>query len=242
MQIIPAIDIIDGKCVRLTQGDYAQKKIYNENPLEVALQFQDAGLQRLHLVDLDGAKAGAVKNWKVLEQLTAKTSMIIDFGGGIKKEEDLRIVFDSGAALATIGSLAVKEESKFVGWLQSYGASKFLLGADVKDEKIAIGGWLETTDIDVSDFIQKYSTRGITQLFCTDVSKDGKLEGPSIALYQKIIEQFPALHFIASGGVSSRADLEQLKEIGCKGAIVGKAIYENRISLEELRLINQSSL
>lgn len=242
MQIIPAIDIIDGKCVRLTQGDYAQKKIYNENPLEVALQFQDAGLQRLHLVDLDGAKAGAVKNWKVLEQLTAKTSMIIDFGGGIKKEEDLRIVFDSGAALATIGSLAVKEESKFVGWLQSYGASKFLLGADVKDEKIAIGGWLETTDIDVSDFIQKYSTRGITQLFCTDVSKDGKLEGPSIALYQKIIEQFPALHFIASGGVSSRVDLEQLKEIGCKGAIVGKAIYENRISLEELRLINQSSL
>jgi phosphoribosylformimino-5-aminoimidazole carboxamide ribotide isomerase len=242
MQIIPAIDIIDGKCVRLTQGDYAQKKIYNENPLEVALQFQDAGLQRLHLVDLDGAKAGAVKNWKVLEQLTAKTSMIIDFGGGIKKEEDLRIVFDSGAALATIGSLAVKEESKFVGWLQSYGASKFLLGADVKDEKIAIGGWLETTDIDVSDFIQKYSTHGITQLFCTDVSKDGKLEGPSIALYQKIIEQFPDLHFIASGGVSSRADLEQLKEIGCKGAIVGKAIYENRISLEELRLINQSSL
>lgn len=242
MQIIPAIDIIDGKCVRLTQGDYAQKKIYNEHPLEVALEFQDAGLQRLHLVDLDGAKAGAVKNWKVLEQLTSKTSMIIDFGGGIKKEEDLRIVFDSGAALATIGSLAVKEESKFVAWLQSYGSSKFLLGADVKDEMIAIGGWLETTDIHVSNFIQKYSEHGITQLFCTDVSKDGKLEGPSIALYQKIIEQFPDLHFIASGGVSSRADLEQLKEIGCKGAIVGKAIYENRISLEELRLINQSSL
>ncbi len=242
MQIIPAIDIIDGKCVRLTQGDYTQKKIYNEHPLEVALEFQDAGLQRLHLVDLDGAKAGAVKNWKVLEQLTTKTSMIIDFGGGIKKEEDLRVVFDSGAAFATIGSLAVKEEAKFVAWLQSYGASKFLLGADVKDEKIAIGGWLETTDIHVSNFIQKYSAHGITQLFCTDVSKDGKLEGPSIALYQKIIEQFPDLHFIASGGVSSRVDLEQLKEIGCKGAIVGKAIYENRISLEELRLINQSSL
>lgn len=239
MQIIPAIDIIDGKCVRLTQGDYAQKKIYNENPLEVALQFQDAGLQRLHLVDLDGAKAGAVKNWKVLEQLTSKTSMIIDFGGGIKNEEDLRIVFDSGAAYATIGSLAVKEEAKFVSWLQSYGATKFLLGADVKDEKIAVGGWLETTEINIVDFIDQYKNHGITQLFCTDVSKDGKLEGPSIALYQKIIHQFPDLYFIASGGVSNRSDLEQLKEIGCKGAIVGKAIYENRISLAELSLLNQ---
>lgn len=238
MQIIPAIDIIDGKCVRLTQGDYAQKTIYNENPLEVALQFQDAGLQRLHLVDLDGAKAGAVKNWKVLEQLTAKTSMVIDFGGGIKKEEDLRIVFDSGAAYATIGSLAVKEEAKFVSWLESYGAAKFLLGADVKDEKIAVDGWLETTEIHIWDFIEQYKTHGITQLFCTDVSKDGKLEGPSIALYQKIITQFPDLHFIASGGVSSCADLEQLKEIGCKGAIVGKAIYENRISLNELSIFN----
>ena len=242
MQIIPAIDIIDGKCVRLTQGDYTQKKVYNENPLEVALQFQDAGLQRLHLVDLDGAKAGAVKNWKVLEQLTTKTKMIIDFGGGIKKEEDLTIVFDSGAAYATIGSLAVKEEAKFVSWLQSYGASKFLLGADVKDEKITVGGWLETTDINVLDFIQQYATHGISQLFCTDVSKDGKLEGPSISLYEKIIMQFPSLHFIASGGVSNRADLEQLKGIGCKGAIVGKAIYENKISLEELSLINESSL
>lgn len=239
MQIIPAIDIIEGKCVRLTQGDYAQKTIYNENPLEVALQFQDAGLERLHLVDLDGAKAGSVKNWKVLEQLTSKTKMVIDFGGGIKKEEDLQIVFDSGAAYATIGSLAVKEASKFVSWLQVYGASKFLLGADVKDEKIAVGGWLETTDINILDFIKQYTAHGISQLFCTDVSKDGKLEGPSITLYEKIITQFPNLHFIASGGVSNLTDLEQLKEIGCKGAIVGKAIYENRISLEELSLMNQ---
>lgn len=239
MQIIPAIDIIEGKCVRLTQGDYAQKTIYNENPLEVALQFQDAGLERLHLVDLDGAKAGSVKNWKVLEQLTSKTKMVIDFGGGIKKAEDLQIVFDSGAAYATIGSLAVKEASKFVSWLQVYGASKFLLGADVKDEKIAVGGWLETTDINILDFIEQYTAVGISQLFCTDVSKDGKLEGPSIALYQKIITQFPDLHFIASGGVSNLTDLVQLKEIGCKGAIVGKAIYENRISLEELSLMNQ---
>ncbi len=174
MQIIPAIDIIEGKCVRLTQGDYAQKTIYNENPLEVALQFQDAGLERLHLVDLDGAKAGAVKNWKVLEQLTSKTKMVIDFGGGIKKEEDLQIVFDSGASYATIGSLAVKEASKFVSWLQVYGASKFLLGADVKDEKIAVGGWLETTDINILDFIEQYTAAGISQLFCTDVSKDDK--------------------------------------------------------------------
>ncbi len=239
MQIIPAIDIIEGKCVRLTQGDYAQKTIYNENPLEVALQFQDAGLQRLHLVDLDGAKAGAVKNWKVLEQLTSKTNMIIDFGGGIKKEEDLQIVFDSGAAYATIGSLAVKEASKFVSWLQVYGASKFLLGADVKDEKIAVGGWLETTDINILDFIEQYIDHGVSQLFCTDVSKDGKLEGPSIELYQKIMTRFPDLHFIASGGVSNLDDLMQLKEIGCKGAIVGKAIYENRISLKELTLMNQ---
>ncbi|BFG69363.1 1-(5-phosphoribosyl)-5-[(5-phosphoribosylamino) me thylideneamino]imidazole-4-carboxamide isomerase [Sediminibacterium sp. KACHI17] len=238
MQIIPAIDIIDGKCVRLTQGDYAQKTIYNENPLEVALQFQDAGLQRLHLVDLDGAKAGAVKNWKILEQLTVKTNMVIDFGGGIKKEEDLRIVFDSGAAYATIGSLAVKEEATFVAWLSTYGASKFLLGADVKDEKIAIGGWLETTEIHILDFIQQNHAHGIAQLFCTDVSKDGKLEGPSVALYQKIIDAFPDLHFIASGGVSNLADLEQLQAIGCKGAIVGKAIYENRITLNELSIFN----
>jgi phosphoribosylformimino-5-aminoimidazole carboxamide ribotide isomerase len=238
MQIIPAIDIIEGKCVRLTQGDYAQKTIYNENPLEVALQFQDAGLERLHLVDLDGAKAGSVKNWKVLEQLTSKTKMVIDFGGGIKKEEDLKIVFDSGAAYATIGSLAVKEASKFVSWLQVYGASKFLLGADVKDEKIAVGGWLETTDINILDFIEEYTAAGISQLFCTDVSKDGKLEGPSIVLYQKIIARFPDLHFIASGGVSNLTDLVQLKEIGCKGAIVGKAIYENRITLNELSIFN----
>lgn len=240
MQIIPAIDIIDGKCVRLTQGDYSQKTIYNEHPLEVALQFQDAGLERLHLVDLDGAKAGAVKNWKVLEQLTSKTQMIIDFGGGIKKEEDLKVVFNSGAAYATIGSLAVKEESTFVQWLQEYGAEKFLLGADVKEEKIAVSGWLETTDIWVYDFIEKYTQQGITQLFCTDVSKDGKLEGPSTELYKNIISKFPQLHFIASGGVSNIKDLELLREAGCKGAIVGKAIYENRISLNDLKSFNAS--
>lgn len=234
--IIPAIDIIDGKCVRLTQGDYSQKKIYNENPLEVAKEFEDAGLKRLHLVDLDGAKAGAVKNWKVLETIAAKTSMVIDFGGGIKKEEDVTIVLNSGAALATVGSIAVKNEAEFVRWLKRFGADKFLLGADVKDEKIAVGGWLETTDVWIYDFIEKYINHGVQQIFCTDVSKDGKLEGPSIDLYKNIISQFPQLHFIASGGVSSYKDLEELQSIGCSGAIVGKAIYENRISLEELKM------
>jgi len=235
MQIIPAIDIIDGKCVRLTQGDYEQKKIYNENPLEVAREFEDAGLQRLHLVDLDGAKAGAVKNWKVLEAIAGKTSLVIDFGGGIKTEKDLNIVFDSGAALATIGSLAVKNEAEFVKWLLQFGAEKFLLGADVKEEKITVGGWLETTDITIYDFLQKYLDHGVQQVFCTDVSKDGLLAGPSVELYKKIIERFPSLHFIASGGVSNVNDLEALAEIGCSGAIVGKAIYENRISLDELK-------
>lgn len=238
MKIIPAIDIIDGKCVRLTQGDYAQKKIYNEHPLEVAKQFEDAGLQRLHLVDLDGAKAGAVKNWKVLEAIAGKTGMIIDFGGGIKTEKDVNIVFDSGAALATIGSLAVKDEATFTQWLLQYGAEKFLLGADVKDEKIAIGGWLETTDLWIYDFIEKYIQKGIKQLFCTDVSKDGKLEGPSLELYKNIMKKFPELHFIASGGVSSVRDLEDLRNAGCKGVIIGKAIYENRISLKELKTFN----
>lgn len=234
MQIIPAIDIIDGKCVRLTQGDYVQKTIYHSNPLEVAKQFEDAGLQRLHLVDLDGAKAGAIKNWKVLEAITEATSLVVDFGGGIKTEEDLKIVFHSGAAFATIGSLAVKNETLFVEWLQKYGAEKFLLGADVKGEKIAIGGWLETTDIDIYAFIEKYMGYGISQIFCTDVSKDGKLEGPSLELYQRIIHRFPELIFIASGGVATLEDLEELKLIGCCGAIVGKAIYENRITLTEL--------
>lgn len=236
MEIIPAIDIIEGKCVRLTEGDYSQKTIYNEHPLEVAKQFEGAGLRRLHLVDLDGAKAGAVKNWKVLEAIASKTGMVIDFGGGIKKEEDVKVVFNSGARFATVGSIAVKNEEEFVKWLLTFGAEKFLLGADVKGEKIAVGGWLETTDIWIYDFIEKYRSHGISQLFCTDVSKDGKLEGPSIPLYKSIVEKFPELFFIASGGVSSMKDLDELNAIGCKGAIVGKAIYENRIQLQELKV------
>jgi phosphoribosylformimino-5-aminoimidazole carboxamide ribotide isomerase len=232
--IIPAIDIIEGKAVRLTQGDYSQKKIYNEHPLEVAKQFEDAGLKRLHLVDLDGAKDGKVKNWKVLETLAGKTSMVIDFGGGIKTAKDVQIVFDSGAAFATVGSIAVKNEEEFVKWLIQFGANRFLLGADVKDEKIAVGGWMETTDLWIYDFIEKYIGHGVQQIFCTDVSKDGKLEGPSLELYKNIVGKFGDLHFIASGGVSSMQDLDELRKIGCKGAIVGKAIYEGRVKLHEL--------
>lgn len=235
MEIIPAIDIIDGRCVRLTQGEYASVKIYNEHPLEVARQFEDAGLSRLHLVDLDGAKAGAVKNWKVLETLASRTSLVIDFGGGIKTEKDAEIVLNSGAAWATVGSIAVKEEAVFTQWIARFGPDKFMLGADVKGEQIAVGGWLETTDIRVYDFIRKYQERGVQHVFCTDVSKDGLLQGPSVPLYKNIIAEFPGLYFIASGGVSSMNDLETLAGIGCKGAIVGKAIYEKKITLEELK-------
>jgi|SRR6185437_595742 len=234
MEIIPAIDIIDGKCVRLTQGDYSQKKIYNERPLEVARAFEDAGLRRLHLVDLDGARVGSVKNWKVLEMLAGKTGLIIDFGGGIKTVADVDIVFNSGAALATIGSLAVKDGPLFVSWLEAYGADRFLLGADVRNEKIAVGGWLETTDRWVYDFIREYVEKGIRQVFCTDVSKDGLLQGPALELYKNIVGKFPELHFIASGGVSGIDDVLQLEEVGCRGVIIGKAIYEGRIRLNEL--------
>ena len=234
MQIIPAIDIIEGKCVRLTEGDYAQKKIYNEDPLEVAKQFEGVGLMRLHLVDLDGAKSGKVINWKVLEKIANKTNLVIDFGGGIKSEVTLKTVLDTGATYATIGSLAVKERAIFEQWIEQFGADIFMLGADVHTEKIAVGGWLEKTEIDVYDFIGSYMNKGVTQLFCTDIQKDGKLEGPSIELYQKILAKYPTLQLIASGGVSALKDLEELRTIGCSAAIVGKAIYENKISLSEL--------
>jgi phosphoribosylformimino-5-aminoimidazole carboxamide ribotide isomerase len=235
MEIIPAIDIIDGKCVRLTLGDYSQKKIYSEQPLEVARQFEDVGLKRLHLVDLDGAKAGAVKNWKVLEILAAKTAMVIDFGGGIKTEKDVQIVFESGSTYATIGSMAVKERDTFIGWLKKFGADKFLLGADVRDEKLTISGWTEKTEIRIYDFIQDYLEQGVHQIFCTDVAKDGALGGASIELYKNIMQQFPNLHFIASGGVRHLDDVYELEDIGCKSVIIGKALYEQRISLAELK-------
>jgi len=238
MQIIPAIDIIDGKCIRLTEGDYAQKTIYNENPLEVAKGFEDAGIKRLHLVDLDGAKAGVVKNWKVLESIALHTKLVIDFGGGIKTDQDVALVFERGASLATIGSIAVANPELFLNWVSTYGAHAFFLGADVKGNLIAVNGWMKTSDISINDFISGYLERGITNIFCTDVTKDGRLEGPSTVLYQSLLTKFPNLKLVASGGVSSLQDLETLANIGCAGAIVGKAIYENRISLKALQQFN----
>lgn len=233
--VIPAIDVIDGKCVRLSQGDYAQKKVYNENPLEVALEFEDAGIQRLHLVDLDGAKAGKVINWKVLEKIASKTKLVIDFGGGIKSFDDVSVIFNSGAALATIGSLAVKNEALFTSMIKQFGADKFFLGADVKNEKIAISGWLEQTDVYVYDFIHKYHSQGIDQFFCTDIAKDGMMQGPSTDLYKTILKECPGIQLTASGGVSKLDDLFELKEAGCVAAIVGKAIYEGNISINDLK-------
>lgn len=234
-EVIPAIDIIDGKCVRLTQGDYSQQKVYNEHPLEVAKEFEAIGVRRLHLVDLDGAKKGAVVNWKVLESIAGKTSLVTDFGGGIKTGKDLDIVFECGAALATIGSVAVKQPELFFSWVKQYGAEKIFLGADVKEEKIAVGGWLETTTLSVFDFLESNIAAGVTNIFCTDIAKDGLLQGPSTALYKKIIERFPGINFVASGGVSNIDDVAALQEIGCSGAIIGKAIYEGNISMEALK-------
>lgn len=234
MDIIPAIDIIDGKCVRLTQGDYSQQTIYNEDPLEVALQFQDAGLTRLHLVDLDGAKAGAVKNWKVLEKIAGKTALQIDFSGGISSANDVTICFNSGATWAAIGSVAVKDEQLLSGWLMTFGAEKFILGADVKNEKIVVRGWTETTPVSLFDLIENYKTKGVRWFFCTDVSKDGLLEGPATTLYKKLLNEHPSIDLIASGGVRSIDDIEELRQAGCKGVIIGKALYENRIALNDL--------
>lgn len=235
MTIIPAIDIIDGKCVRLTKGDYNKQTIYNEDPLEVAMQFEDAGLERLHLVDLDGAKEGEVKNWKVLEKIATKTKLVIDFSGGISTQQSLEITFNSGAAYASIGSIAVKDEFTFAGWLLAFGADRFIIGADVKKEMIVITGWTETTSLNLFDFIGNYKLKGVKQFFCTDVNKDGLLQGPATSLYKKIMNQHPSIDLIASGGVTTIKDIEELREAGCSGAIIGKAIYENRITLKELK-------
>jgi len=234
IEIIPAIDILHGKCVRLTQGDYETGKIYNEHPLEVARQFEDAGLKRLHLVDLDGARDGRVKNWNLLETIAGKTGLIIDFGGGIGSAKDLQIVFESGAAFATIGSIAVRNENLLREWMLQYGPGKFLLGADVRDEKISISGWTVNTEIRIFDFMEKYILAGIKQIFCTDIKMDGAMNGPSLELYKKIIDRFPDLHFIASGGIRSLDDIYRLEELGCKGTILGKAIYEGFITLKDL--------
>ncbi len=231
IQIIPAIDLIEGKCVRLSQGDYAQKIIYNENPLEVARMFEDKGITRLHLVDLDGAKAQHIVNHRVLEQIATKTNLVIDFGGGLKSDDDLRIAFESGAAMITGGSIAVKDPHTFAAWIAQYGGNRIILGADVKNEKIAVGGWIETTELDIMPFLDKYINMGINQVICTDISKDGMLQGASTDLYKKILAQHPDLQLIASGGVGSDADIAELDQAGLPAVIVGKAIYEGRITL-----------
>ena len=235
MLIIPAIDLIEGKCVRLTQGDYAQKKIYNERPLEVAKEFEDAGLTHLHLVDLDGAKAKKVINWKVLESLASKTNLKIDFGGGVQSDDDLKIVFDCGAKQVTGGSVAVKNPEMFRRWLTDFGGEKIILGADAKDERVAVSGWEEGTTLWVYDFVQKWVELGAKYCISTDVAKDGLLQGPSFDLYKNLQDQCPDLQLIASGGVSSISDLELLSEMNLYGVIVGKAIYEGRIQLAELQ-------
>jgi phosphoribosylformimino-5-aminoimidazole carboxamide ribotide isomerase len=235
MQIIPAIDLIDGKVVRLTEGDYARKTEYAPSPLDMALLFEDAGLQRLHVVDLDGARKGTVVNWKVLEEITSRTSLLVDFGGGVKKEEDVIRILESGASWVTVGSIAVKSPELFIEWLEHFGPEKFFLGADVREGKIAVSGWQETSALDLHEFIDRYMAVGLDHIFCTDISKDGKLQGASVELYREIIDNHPGIKLVASGGVSTMKDLEQLRQAGCEGAIVGKAIYENKISIEELK-------
>ena len=234
MRIIPAIDIIDGKCVRLSKGDYDTKKIYNENPLEVAKSFEAHGIQFLHLVDLDGAKSSRIVNYKVLEQIASKTNLKIDFGGGLKSDSDLKIAFESGANQITGGSIAIKQPEIFKSWIQQYGADKIILGADAMNEKVAISGWLEESKKEVIPFIQNYQKESIQYVICTDISKDGMLEGPSFELYQRILEQTKDVKLIASGGISSFDELPKLAELGCEGTIIGKAIYEGRITLKQL--------
>ena len=234
MRIIPAIDIIDGKCVRLSKGDYATKIIYNEDPLEVAKKFESHGIQYLHLVDLDGAKSKHIVNYKILEQIALKTTLKIDFGGGLKSDDDLNIAFNSGAHQITGGSIAVKNPLIFKKWLKKYGNEKIILGADSNDEKIAINGWLEESDQELIPFIQKYIDEGISYVISTDISKDGMLQGPSFDLYSKILHKIKNIKLIASGGISTIEEIPKLAELGCEGTIIGKAIYEGRITLKQL--------
>jgi phosphoribosylformimino-5-aminoimidazole carboxamide ribotide isomerase len=234
IEIIPAIDIIEAKCVRLTYGDFSRKTVYSDDPLEIAKRFESIGLRRLHMVDLEGAKRGNPANLAVLERIAAGTSLIIDFGGGIKTETDLKGVFAAGAAIANIGSLAVKEPDTFVEWLDKFGRDRILLGADCRNEKIAVNGWQTDTEVSVFDFLERMNSRGVRSAFVTDIGRDGAMSGPSVGIYERIMAELPALELIASGGVSSIRDVEELDRIGCRGVIVGKAIYEGRITEEEL--------
>ena len=239
IELIPAIDIIDGKCVRLTQGDYDSKKVYNEDPLEVAKMFEDCGLKRLHVVDLDGAREGKIINYKTLNRIATKTSLIIDFGGGLKCDKDLEIAFENGAQMITGGSIAVKSPELFYEWLKHYGSERIILGADAKDEKIAISGWQEATTKDLIPFIEEFHKHGIKKVICTDISCDGMLQGPSTELYKKMHEALPEIYLVASGGISSIEDIETLDNAGIPAVIFGKAIYEGRIKLKELEVFNR---
>ena len=234
IELIPAIDIIDGKCVRLSQGDYDRVKEYSASPADVAREMQDHGITRLHLVDLDGAKSKHVVNWHTLEQIANATNLVIDFGGGVKTDEDLRIVFDCGAQMVTGGSIAVKEPETYGRWLVKYGAERIILGADVKEGMIAVNGWQEGSDSELMSFLNHYTGLGVQKVICTEISRDGMLQGPAISLYQDILAQFPELHLIASGGVSSLADIEALAEAKVPGVIFGKALYEGKITFKEI--------
>ncbi len=234
MRIIPAIDIIEGKCVRLTKGDYTTQKIYNEDPLEVAKAFESSGVTSLHLVDLDGAKAKSIVNHRVLEKLATHTGLKIDFGGGLKSDTDLKIAFDCGAHQITGGSVAVKNPKIFNQWLVEYGSDKIILGADVKGDRIAVSGWMETSEESIFPFVKKHQKEGVQYVICTDISKDGMLEGPAFTLYQSLLTACPRIKLIASGGVSDIEELPRLANLGCEGVIIGKAIYEKKISLKRL--------
>jgi phosphoribosylformimino-5-aminoimidazole carboxamide ribotide isomerase len=238
-EIIPAIDIIGGKCVRLSQGDYSRKTVYNENPLEVALMFEDAGIQRLHLVDLDGARAKHIVNYKVLELIASRTRLVIDFGGGLKSDNDLEIAFNSGASMVTGGSIAVKEPEVFLEWLAKYGSGKIILGADTKDDKIAVSGWEEDTELPVIEFISEFHKKGIRKVISTDIGRDGMLTGPAFELYAEIMEALPEIEIIASGGIATMDDIYKLGEMHVPGVITGKAIYEGKISLNDIKQYNK---
>jgi phosphoribosylformimino-5-aminoimidazole carboxamide ribotide isomerase len=234
IELIPAIDIIDGKCVRLSQGDYDTKKVYNENPLEVAKEFEAHGIRRLHVVDLDGAKSKHVVNYRTLEMIATRTSLVIDFGGGIKTDEDMLIAFENGAQMVTLGSVAVKNPDLFKKWLGQYGAEKIILGADAKNKRIAVSGWMEESSRELIPFLRDYTKEGIYKVLCTDISKDGMLQGPSIELYKEIMKEFPEMHLIASGGVSCLQDIIALEEAGIPAVVFGKALYEGRITMKDL--------
>ena len=235
IEIIPAIDIINRKCVRLSQGDFQTQKIYSESPVDVAKEFEDAGIKRLHMVDLDGAKKGSVVNIGVLENVASSTNLKIDFGGGIKTTSDAEKVFNAGASIINIGSIAIKQPDVVVEWIEKFGTEKVLLGADVKNEKIVINGWQQSTEINIIDYLKDWSSKKMNNIFCTDVSKDGLLQGTSTGLYKKLVQTFPELNIIASGGVTSVHDVEELENIGCFGVIIGKALYEEKIKLSELK-------